>query len=106
MVDLNNDTVTKHTGWLVLQRMQHHDGKDFTASSLFETKTDAEMYASAFDNIVAIMPIEWNAAYRTSVSSQDPIHSKARINWFILESWSVALIIGLAFWAGVIALFM
>ena len=47
-----------------------------------------------------------NAAYRTSASSHAPIHSKARINWFILGSWSVVLIIGLAFWAGVIALFM
>lgn len=47
-----------------------------------------------------------NAAYRTSVSSHDPIHSKARINWLILGSWSVMLIMCLAFWAGVIALFM
>ena len=47
-----------------------------------------------------------NTAYSTSVSSHEPIHSKARINWFILGSWSVVLIIGLAFWAGVIALFM
>ena len=47
-----------------------------------------------------------NAAYRTNVVSHEPIHSKARINWFILGSWSMALIIGLAFWAGVIALFV
>lgn len=47
-----------------------------------------------------------NAAYRTSVAIHESIHSKARINWFILGSWSVVLIIGLAFWAGVIALFM
>ena len=47
-----------------------------------------------------------NAAYRTNVSNHDPIHSKARINWFILGSWSVMLIMCLAFWAGVIALFM
>lgn len=52
-------SVTKHTGWLVLQRLRHTLGKSFTASSLFETKTEAEMYASAFDNVVAIMPIEW-----------------------------------------------
>ena len=49
----------KHTGWLVLQRLRHTLGKSFTASSLFETKTDAELYASNFDNVVAIMPIEW-----------------------------------------------
>lgn len=52
-------TATKHTGWLVMQRLRHTLGKSFTASSLFETKAEAEMYASAFDNIVAIMPIEW-----------------------------------------------
>ena len=46
-----------------------------------------------------------NAAYRTSVSSHEPVHSKARINWFIFGSWSVVLIMCLAFWAGVIALF-
>ena len=47
-----------------------------------------------------------NRAYRTNVSSHEPIHSKAQINWFIFGSWSVVLIIGLAFWAGVISLFM
>ena len=47
-----------------------------------------------------------NAAYRTNASSHEPIHSKARINWFIFGSWSVMLIMCLAFWAGVIALFM
>ena len=47
-----------------------------------------------------------NAAYRTKVSSRDPIHSKPRINWFIFGSWSVMLIMCLAFWAGVISLFM
>ena len=47
-----------------------------------------------------------NAAYRTSVSSREQIHSKERINWFILGSWSMVLFIGLAFWAGVISLFM
>ena len=47
-----------------------------------------------------------NAAYITNVSSHDPIHSKSRINWFIFGSWSVILIMCLAFWAGVISLFM
>ena len=47
-----------------------------------------------------------NRAYRTNASSHEPIHSKARINWLIFGSWSVVLIIGLAFWAGVISLFM
>ena len=45
-----------------------------------------------------------NAAYRTTVSGHDPIHSKERLNWFILGSWSVILIMCMAFWAGVIAL--
>ena len=47
-----------------------------------------------------------NAAYRTNVSSREPIHSKLRINWFIFGSWSVTLIMCLAFWAGVVALLM
>ena len=55
-----------------------------------------------------------NAAYSRNVSSNEPIHSKAdsnansnpRINWFIFGSWSVMLIICLAFWAGVVSLFM
>ena len=59
MVDLSNDTVTTNTGWLVLQRLQHLNGKSFIAPTFCDTKTEAEMYASAFDNIVAIMPIEW-----------------------------------------------
>ena len=52
-------SVTKHTGWLVLQRLQHHDGKSFIASTFCDTKTEADMYASNFHNVVAIMPIEW-----------------------------------------------
>ena len=47
-----------------------------------------------------------NAAYRTNISSREPIHSKLRINWFIFGSWSVMIIMCLAFWAGVISLFM
>ena len=47
-----------------------------------------------------------NAAYRTNASSHEPIHSKSCINWFVMGSWSVVLIMCLAFWAGVIALFM
>ena len=43
-----------------------------------------------------------NAAYRTNPEN----HSKPHVNWFIFGSWSVVLIIGLAFWAGVISLFM
>ena len=50
---------TVNTGWLVLQRLQHYDGRQFIAPPIFETKQDADSYASAFDNVVAIMPIEW-----------------------------------------------
>ena len=46
-------------GFIVLQRLQHHDGKPFIAPTFCDTKPEAEMYASNFDNIVAIMPIEW-----------------------------------------------
>ena len=52
-------SVTKHTGWIVLQRLRHHDGKPFIAPTFCETKPEAELYASNFHNIVAIMPIEW-----------------------------------------------
>ena len=45
-------------------------------------------------------------AARTNTASHEPIHSKPRINWFIFGSWSVILIMCLAFWAGVISLFM
>ena len=57
-----NDVIVKriaHTGWLVLQSMQRHDGSRFIAPTFCETKPEAELYASAFDNVVAIMPIEW-----------------------------------------------
>ena len=47
-----------------------------------------------------------NAAYRTSVSSHEPIHSKPRINWFIMGSWTEILLLCLALWVGVISLFM
>ena len=55
-----------------------------------------------------------NAAYRTRVASHEAIHRNAninansnqRVNWLIFGSWAVVLIMCLAFWAGVIALFM
>ena len=49
----------KHSGWIVLQRMKHSDGRQFIAPTFCETKPEAELYASNFNNIVAIMPIEW-----------------------------------------------
>lgn len=52
-------SVTKHTGWLVLQSMQRHDGSRFIAPTFCDTKPEAEMYASNFHNVVAIIPIEW-----------------------------------------------
>ena len=52
-------SATKRTGWLVLQRLQHLNGKSFIAPTFCETKPEADLYASNFHNIVAIMPIEW-----------------------------------------------
>ena len=52
-------SVTKHTGWLVLQRIKKQGGGEFMASSFFDSKEEADMFASNFDNVVAIMPIEW-----------------------------------------------
>ena len=59
MVDLSNNTVAIYTGWVVLQRMQRQEGGEFMASSFFESKEEADMFASNFGNVVAIMPIEW-----------------------------------------------
>ena len=59
MVDLNNDTVTTYTGWVVLHRMTRQEGGEFIAPSFFDSKEEADMFASNFDNVVAIMPIEW-----------------------------------------------
>ena len=47
-----------------------------------------------------------DAEYSTSVSRHESIHGKARINWFILGSWSVMLIMCIAFLAAIISLFM
>ena len=49
----------KHAGWLVLRRIEKEDGTTFIAPSLLDTKHDADVFASCFDNVVAIMPIEW-----------------------------------------------
>ena len=49
----------RHTGWIVLQRIEKQDGTTFIAPSLLDTKHDADVFASCFDNVVAIMPIEW-----------------------------------------------
>ena len=59
MVDLSNNTVAIYTGWLVLQRMQRQEGGEFIAPTFWETRESAELFASAMDNVVAIMPIEW-----------------------------------------------
>ena len=59
MVDLSNNTATTYNGWLVLQRMQRQEGGEFIAPTFWETRESAELFASTFDNVVAIMPIEW-----------------------------------------------
>ena len=59
MVELSNNTVTTHTGWIVLQRMQRQEGGEFIAPTFWGTRESADLFASAFDNVVAIMPIEW-----------------------------------------------
>ena len=33
-------------------------------------------------------------------------NSKPRVNWFVLGSWTAIMLLCLAFWAGVISLFM
>ena len=43
-----------------------------------------------------------NAAYRINTAR----HSKLHINWFVLGSWTSILLLCLAFWSGVISLFM
>ena len=56
---VGSHSVTKHTGWIVLQRIPRKDGGEFIAPSFWETNESADLFASAFDNVVAIMPIEW-----------------------------------------------
>ena len=59
MVELSSHTVATHSGWLVLQRIPRKDGGEFIAPTFWETQESADLFASAFDNVVAIMPIEW-----------------------------------------------
>ena len=59
MVDLSNDTVTTRTGWVVLQRIKKQGGGEFIAPTFWETRESAELFASSFDNAVAIIPIDW-----------------------------------------------
>ena len=49
----------KHTGWIVLQRLHKPDGTPFISSLFCDTKAEADLLASALNNVVAIMPIEW-----------------------------------------------
>ena len=59
MVDLSNNTVAIYTGWVVLQRIPRKEGGEFIAPTFWETRESAELFASSFDNAVAIIPIEW-----------------------------------------------
>ena len=59
MVDLSNKTVAIYTGWLVLQRIPRQEGGEFIAPTFCDTKQGAELFASCLNNVVAIMPIEW-----------------------------------------------
>ena len=42
-----------------------------------------------------------NSACRTNTASHQPIHSKPRINWFVIGSWAAIILLCLAFLAGV-----
>ena len=59
MVELSNNTVSIYTGWVVIQRIKKQGGGEFVASSFFESKEEADMFASIFDNVVATEPVEW-----------------------------------------------
>ena len=59
MVDFSNNTVAIYTGLVVLQRIKKQGGGEFVASAFFESKEEADMFASNFDNVVAIEPVEW-----------------------------------------------
>ena len=59
MVDLSNNTVAIYTGWVVLQRIPRQEGGEFIAPTFWETRESAELFASSFDNAVAIIPIDW-----------------------------------------------
>ena len=51
---------TANTGHIVLQRLYKADGTPFIAPTFHETKEDADMFASMFDNVVAVLPVEWS----------------------------------------------
>ena len=59
MVDLSSNTVAIYTGWVVLQRIKKQGDGEFVASAFFDSKEEADMFASNFDNVVAIEPVEW-----------------------------------------------
>lgn len=44
-----------------------------------------------------------NSAYRTNVSSHEPIHGNERLNWSIFGAWILILFACLWIWAGVAA---
>ena len=59
MVDINEQTTIVNNGWVVLQRIQKTSGGNFIATAFFESHDEAKLFASIFDNVVAIEPVEW-----------------------------------------------
>lgn len=59
MVDLNSKTVTTHTAWLVIQRMNRSTGGQFLAPSVFENDEEARIYAAMFSDVVSVQQVEW-----------------------------------------------
>lgn len=48
-----------NTGWIVLHRLYKQDGTPFISSLFCDTKDEADSLASALNNVVAVLPVEW-----------------------------------------------
>lgn len=59
MVNSNDSKSTTHKGWIVLQRLYSHECGEFIAPTFWKSRDSVDLVASNLDNVVAIMPIEW-----------------------------------------------
>lgn len=51
---------TTNTGHIVLQRLYKQDGTPFISPLFCDTKDEADLLESALNNVVAVLPVEWD----------------------------------------------
>ena len=49
----------KHTGYVIMLRLRKTDGTTFISPLFCDTKDEADLLASALNNVVAVLPVEW-----------------------------------------------